>query len=158
MNPVETNHSFIDAIAMLVADHENVKAKFQQIEKLDEGALRAKKILAEEICAALTVHCIIEEEIFYPAARDAAKDGPDLVNEAIIEHASAKELIEQIKIMEPDDELFDAKVKVLSEQIAHHVLEEETEMFPQVKKSQLNLVALRDQMLERKKQMTVQGL
>ena len=103
----------------------------------------------------LTVHAQIEEEIFYPAAQDAIKE-PDLVDEATVEHASAKDLIAQIESSEPSDELFDAKVKVLGEYIDHHVKEEESEMFPQVRKAKLDLDALGAQLQERKGELTAE--
>ena len=93
----------------------------------------------------------MEEEIFYPAVRKAIKDD-DMMDEALVEHASAKELIAQILDMAAGDDLFDAKVKVLSEQIEHHVREEEDEMFPKVRKTHLDLVALGEEMAARKEQ------
>ena len=93
----------------------------------------------------LTVHTKIEEEIFYPAAREAGLD-VDMLDEALIEHASAKELIAQIQAGKPGDEFFDTKVKVLSDYIEHHVIEEHTEMFPKCRRSRMNLVALRARM------------
>ena len=97
---------------------------------------------------------MIEEEIFYPAMRSAAADAEDMLDEALVEHASAKDLIAQIQEMDPEDELYDAKVKVLGEQIAHHVKEEEKEMFPIAKKVGLDLVALADEMLARKEEIS----
>ena len=85
--------------------------------------------MVRKICNELTVHAQIEEEIFYPAVRKAIDDG-DLMDEALVEHAGAKELISQLEAMDPEDELYDAKVTVLGEQIDHHVKEEEGEMFP----------------------------
>ena len=126
-----------DAIELLLADHRNVEKLFKQYEKLveDEGSYNEKEALAATICAELTVHMQIEEEIFYPAARDIL-DEEDLVDEAVVEHASAKDLIAQLSDMSPDDDLYDAKIKVLSELIEHHVEEEEDEMFPKLKKAQ----------------------
>jgi hemerythrin superfamily protein len=97
----------------------------------------------------LTRHASAEEEIFYPAVRKAVKEGGDLVDEATVEHASAKDLIAQIQQMSAEDDLFDAKVKVLSEQIEHHVKEEEEEMFPKARKSSLDLAALGEQIAAR---------
>ncbi|GGC73418.1 hemerythrin domain-containing protein [Undibacterium terreum] len=140
-----------DAIAMLVKDHKEVKALFSDYEKLSDRAPVSKKKIADKICHALTVHTTIEEEVFYPAVRQAIKDG-DLMDEAIVEHASAKELIAQLQAMDPGDDLYDAKVKVLSEQIEHHVGEEEGDMFPKTRKTDLDLVALGRQMLERREE------
>ena len=144
-----------DAIALLTEDHENVKSMFDHYEGLGERAHATKKKLATQICNELTKHSMVEEEIFYPAVRGAGKDNEDLVDEAVVEHASAKDLIAQILDMEPTEELFDAKVKVLSELIDHHVQEEETEMFPKVRKSGLDLDLLGQQMAERKAAITI---
>ena len=125
-----------DAIALLMADHKAVKAMFKQFEDIkdDEDAEDEKQELVQRICAELTVHTSIEEEIFYPAVRDAI-DGDEIVDEAEVEHASAKDLIQQLEGASPGDDQYDAKVKVLSELIEHHVEEEEGEMFPKAKKA-----------------------
>ena len=141
-----------DAIELLTDDHEHVKALFEQYEGLSERAHATKKKLAIQICSELTKHTTVEEEIFYPAVRAAGKDKEDLVDEAVVEHTSAKDLIAQILDMEPTEELFDAKIKVLSELIDHHVQEEEKEMFPKARKSGLDLNDLGRQMAERKEQ------
>jgi hypothetical protein len=127
---------------------------FEQFEKLGDRAHAKKKTLADDICTALTLHSMVEEEIFYPAVREAVKDADDMMDEAVVEHASAKDLIAQLQEMDPEDELYDAKVKVLGEQIEHHVKEEEKEMFPKAKKSGLDLVALADEMLSRKEEIS----
>ncbi len=143
-----------DAIELLMEDHRNVEKLFKEYEKLvkDDGSYSEKEALATTICAELTVHAQIEEEIFYPAARDIL-DEEDLVDEAVVEHASAKDLIAQLSDMSPDDDLYDVKVKVLSELIEHHVEEEEDEMFPKLKKAKLDTVALGPQMAERKEEL-----
>ncbi|GAC1412410.1 MAG: hemerythrin domain-containing protein [Burkholderiaceae bacterium] len=141
--------SSTDAIALLVKDHEEVKALFAQFEALSDRSKASKKKIADQICNALTVHAQIEEDIFYPKVKSAIKED-DLMDEAVVEHASAKDLIAQIQAMEPDDDLYDAKVKVLSEQIEHHVKEEETDMFPKVKKSGLDLAGLGEQLAAQK--------
>jgi hemerythrin-like domain-containing protein len=125
-----------DAIALLTADHEAVKGMFKRFEDMkdDPSAESEKRELVQRICAELTVHTTIEEEIFYPALRDAI-DADDLVDEAEVEHASAKDLIEQLEGASPGDEQYDAKVKVLSELVEHHIEEEESEMFPKAKKA-----------------------
>jgi len=130
-----------DAISLLVKDHKDVKAMFELFEGLTDRSKVSKKKIADQICHALIVHTQVEEEIFYPAVRNAIKD-EDMMDEALVEHASAKELIAQIRDMNPGDELYDAKVKVLSEQIEHHVREEEDEMFPKVRKTNLDLLVL----------------
>ncbi len=138
-----------DAIALLTEDHDKVKSLFQQFDKLSDRSKASKKKLADQICHALTVHTQLEEQVFYPAVRGALKDD-DLMDEAQVEHDSAKALIVQLQDMDPGDELYDAKVKVLSEQIEHHVGEEETDMFPKARHSRLDLVALAHQMGELK--------
>ena len=148
------NAKTVDAIEMLTTDHREVKDMFEQFDKLGDRAHAKKKALAEDICTALTLHAMVEEEIFYPAVREAVKDADDLMDEAVVEHASAKDLIAQLQEMDPEDELYDAKVKVLGEQIEHHVKEEEKEMFPKAKKAGLDLVALADEMLSRKEEIS----
>jgi hemerythrin-like domain-containing protein len=135
---------------LLTAEHRQVSAMFKQFEELGERAKASKKKLADQICAALRVHTQIEEEIFYPAVREASKDLEDVVDEAVVEHASAKDLIEQLEAADPEDDLYDAKVKVLGEQVEHHVGEEEKEMFPKVRKLSLDLVELGQEMAERR--------
>lgn len=139
----------LDAIALLKDDHKKVKDLFEKFDKLSDRSKVNKKKIADQICLELTVHTQVEEEIFYPAVRDPIKD-EDLMDEAVVEHASAKELIAQISEMDPGDDLYDAKVKVLSEQIDHHVEEEEDEMFPKVRKTKVDLLALGEQMAARK--------
>lgn len=145
----------IDAIELLTEDHENVKAMFEKYDGLGDRANASKKKLATEICLELTKHATAEEEIFYPAVRAAGKDKEDLVDEATVEHASAKELIAQIMEMDATEELFDAKVKVLGEMIEHHVKEEEEEMFPKARKAGLDMEMLGQQIAERKAQITM---
>jgi hemerythrin superfamily protein len=147
-----------DATALLQRDHAEVKKLFKQYEKLADaeadGAERGE--LAAQICAMLTVHATIEEEIFYPAARAAEVDA-DLLDEANVEHASAKDLISQIESMSPDDDLYDAKVSVLGEYIDHHVQEEEGEMFPKCRKSEMDLAALAEALAERKSELMAEA-
>lgn len=141
-----------DACDLLDADHKAVKALFKEYETLTESRSRSsakKRQLADQICKELTVHATIEEEIFYPAVRKAIKDN-DLLDEATVEHASAKDLIAQIKSMDPADDLFDAKVTVLGEYIDHHVKEERTEMFVKARASKLDLTSLAMQLQQRK--------
>ncbi len=142
-----------DAIALLTADHNDARAIFNKFEELGERAFATKKKLALEVCNMLTVHAKIEEEIFYPALRTQGKEFQDLLDEAEVEHAGAKELIAQIEGMDPEDDLYDAKVKVLGEQIDHHATEEEDEMFPKTRKTKLDLVALGEELLARKEEL-----
>lgn len=145
-----------DAVALLEADHKEVKQMFKAYGELvkSDGDSTQKQALAEEICASLTVHATIEEEIFYPAVRQAI-DEQDLLDEAEVEHASCKDLITQIQSMDPDDELYDARVTVLGEYIEHHVKEEEGEMFPKAKKAKLDTAALGAEMMARKDELTM---
>lgn len=135
-----------DAIALLQQDHRAVEALFEEFENTQKKADKA--VLAAKICLELRVHTQIEEELLYPPAHREIEHG--LVDEAIVEHASAKDLIRQIETMDPDEHLYDAKVKVLSEYIKHHVKEEETEMFPKLRGRGLNLHALAEQLFKRK--------
>ncbi|MDP9087702.1 MAG: hemerythrin domain-containing protein [Pseudomonadota bacterium] len=140
-----------DAIAMLMSDHKKVKKLFADFKKLkDGGSSEEKSELVEQICNELKVHAEIEEEIFYPAVREAIDDS-DLMDEALVEHAGAKELIAQLEDADPDEELYDAKVTVLGEQIEHHVEEEEGDMFAKAKKAKVDTSELGAQMQERKK-------
>jgi hemerythrin superfamily protein len=140
-----------DATVLLQRDHAEVKKLFRQYEKLADAEAdgEERQALAMQICQMLTVHATIEEEIFYPAAREAEVE-EDLLDEAEVEHASAKDLIAQIQSMSPDDELYDAKVTVLGEYIQHHVVEEHTEMFPRCRRADMDLVALRGELEARK--------
>ncbi|MFZ6875989.1 hemerythrin domain-containing protein [Undibacterium sp. Di27W] len=147
-----------DAVTLLKQDHKNVKALFSKFESLGDAALVSKKKIAHQICLELTKHTIAEEEIFYTAMRKAGEDTKDMLDEATVEHAAAKDLIAQILKMEPDEDLYDAKVKVLSEQIEHHVKEEEGEMFPKAKKAKLDLVALGVAIQERKDEISLPSL
>jgi hemerythrin superfamily protein len=144
-----------DAIKLLKADHKEVKGLFDEYDKLvkDEADATTRQELASQICAMLTVHATIEEEIFYPAAREALQEDEDLLDEAEVEHACAKDLIAQIEGGSPDEELYDAKVKVLGEYIQHHVDEEEGELFPKVKKSDMDLEALGQELSARKQEL-----
>lgn len=144
-----------DACDLLDADHKAVKKMFMEYEELTEAGgntKEKKRVLAEKICNELTVHAQIEEEIFYPAIRKAIKDEM-LMNEAAVEHTSAKDLIAQIQGMTPADAMFDAKVTVLGEYIDHHVKEERTEMFPKARASKVDLVAMREVLQNRKEEL-----
>lgn len=138
-----------DAIALLKADHRQVEEWFEQFEKARDDD--RKLSLATNICNALKVHTTIEEEIFYPAFLAATED-KDTHHEAEVEHEGAKELIAKIEASGPDDDYYDAKVKVLSEMIKHHVKEEEQPggMFAEARDSDMDLQALGEQLAERK--------
>lgn len=139
-----------DAIALLKSQHDDVKAMFDKYEELGERAHVSKKKLAAEICEALIMHTTIEEEIFYPALRATSKEMEDMLDEAFVEHASAKDLIAQVQEMGPEEDYYDAKVKVLGEYVSHHVEEEEDEMFPKVRKLKLDLESMGAEMAARR--------
>jgi len=139
-----------DAIALLKADHKAVSGLFADYESARSSA--NKKSIVTQICIALSVHAQIEEEIFYPDAKAAMKDKL-LVPEATVEHAGVKDLVAQLEGLEPDGEMYEAKVKVLSEYVKHHVKEEQNEMFPKVKESSLDLDELGARMAARKTQL-----
>jgi len=141
-----------DAFELLKADHREVEKMHKQYEKLvkDEADADQRGELAARICMALTVHATVEEEVFYPPVR-AAIDDDDIMDHADVEHDSAKDLIAQIEAMDPDDSHYDAKVTVLCEYVAHHVKEEEEEMFPKARKAKdLDFDALGAEMTARK--------
>lgn len=141
------------AIALLTADHDKVKKMFKQFEKMhEEGDDGEAEALAKMICQELTVHATIEEEIFYPEVRDAIDDG-DLLDEAEVEHASAKDLIAQIEGMSSGDDKFAAKVMVLGEYINHHVKEEQDEMFPKARRAKLDMEELGERLMQRKQEL-----
>jgi hemerythrin superfamily protein len=140
-----------DALTMLRADHEEVLDMFEQFEAMKSDGPK-KKALVEKICNELTIHTTIEEEILYPAAREAIGDD-DLMDEADVEHQGAKDLIAKILAQNPGDDHYDAKVTVLGENIKHHVKEEHAEMFPKIKKSDLDTKALGAEMLARKNEL-----
>jgi hypothetical protein len=139
-----------DAIALLKADHRTVEGLFAKFEKARDS--ERKKALADEICIALRVHATIEEDIFYPACRDAGVE-EDLMDEANVEHDAAKVLITEIENSSPEDDFYDAKVKVLSEEIKHHVKEEEKKrgnMFAKARKAGMDLKDLGARMAQEK--------
>jgi hemerythrin superfamily protein len=139
------------ALKLLEEDHEAVDALFKQYEESkDEAKPSQKQRLAKQICQMLTVHATIEEEIFYPAVRNIESGTRDLVNEAAVEHQSLKDIIGRLDAAPPSDPLYDAGVKVLAEYVKHHVKEEESELFPKVRSSDLDLDALGARLKERK--------
>jgi len=141
-----------DAIALLKADHRKVEGLFEKFESAKSDSV--KQTLATQICTELMVHSTIEEEIFYPACKGQIED--DLLNEAYVEHDGAKVMIAEILASSPDNDFFDAKVKVLSEEIKHHVKEEEKRsegMFAQAREAGLDVDALGEQMAARKQEL-----
>ena len=140
-----------DALELLEADHQAVRLLFDAYRALaaNQAAPAQRKALAEQICMALTIHTKLEEELFYPLAREALRED-DLLDEAEVEHASARDLIGQILAAGPQDELYDAKVVVLGEYVAHHVQEEQELLFPKLRASGLDLSLLGSRMLQRR--------
>ena len=136
-----------NAIRLLEQDHRAVEKLFASFESAKDDDRKQK--LAEQICLELKVHTQIEEEIFYPAASRALDDN-DMIEEAIVEHASAKRLIADIEAMRAGQDMFDARVKVLGEQIDHHVEEEEKELFPECRKASMDLEALGERLQQRR--------
>lgn len=146
-----------DACDLLDTDHRNVMKMFKEYEELAgsraRNAAQKKMELARQICMELTVHTQIEEEIFYPALRAAIKD-TDMLDEATVEHQSAKELIAQLEAAGEADDMFDAKVKVLGEYVNHHIKEERSEIFPKARSGRkLDLIAMRDELETRKEEL-----
>lgn len=147
---------FTDAIALLKADHRKVEDLFEQFEKATGASTKQK--LCHQICIELKIHTMLEEEIFYPALRGKIED--DTLDEAYVEHDGAKVLINDLESSGPDADFYDAKVTVLSEEIKHHVKEEEMPkegMFAQARETDADLVAMRDQMLARKEELLAQA-
>ncbi len=144
-----------DALQLLMAEHREVKAMFQQYARLAEarGKGDERMLLASQICVALALHTQLEEEILYPAARTVLTHDEDVVDEAYVEHAGAKSLVAQLKTMTSDQPLFDAKVHVLGEYIDHHVREEETGFFPKLRRTGLDLDAMGERIAARKRQL-----
>lgn len=139
------------ATRLLMQDHRTVEKLFKQYEKAKEDPAQ-KQTIFQQIYMELAVHTRIEEEIFYPASRPHVKE-EEMVNEAEVEHASAKDLMAQLQKMKPDDPYYDAKVKVLQEMIEHHVEEEEKEYFPEVRKTEMDLKAVGEQLKARKEEL-----
>ena len=142
-----------NAINMLMEDHKYVQKAFKAFEDMDHDDHEAMQNLVGQVCEALEVHTKVEEEVFYPAARKVLKD-EDLMNEAEIEHDSAKTLIRQLKRMKPDDPKYVATFTVLGEYVKHHVKEEESEMFPKARRRRINLERLGNRLLARKIQLS----
>jgi hypothetical protein len=148
----ETMPTKTNAISLLKADHRKVEDLFEQFEKARDAT--RKKALAQEICTELCIHATIEEEIFYPACKGKVED--DLMSESYVEHDGAKVMIAELLASAPDDEFYDAKMTVLSEEIKHHVKEEEKPgegVFAQARAAGLDLDALGDKLMARKQQL-----
>ncbi|MFC5459137.1 hemerythrin domain-containing protein [Massilia niabensis] len=140
-----------DALQLLQRDHERVRLLFGELDSLrgieDEDERRAE--LVDDICYELTVHSMLEEEIFYPALREVLDDD-DMLDEAELDHAGTRELITQLEVMYPGDEHFEATVAVLAEEVEHHVDKEESEMFEAARASGLDLVLLGQRLAARR--------
>jgi hemerythrin superfamily protein len=140
-----------DAIALLRADHRDVASMLAQVDRMTPGDARMGALVAR-ICRELTVHATIEEEIFYPAARTVLKDA-SLVDEADVEHASVKALVAALETSAPGDDHYDAKVKVLGEYVRHHVKEEQDELFPKLRRTELDMKVLGERLAVRKREL-----
>jgi hemerythrin superfamily protein len=141
-----------DALHILMDDHRKVIEMFEEFEEMKQKGStddEAKQMLVETACTELTIHAQVEEELFYPAARDAIDD-MDLLDEAEVEHASARQLISELAAMQPDDDLYDAKFTVLGEYVKHHIQEEEKQLFPKIKKTDMELEELGEEIEQRK--------
>lgn len=148
--PAKKTTTAKDATALLKADHQRVADLFEAFESAKSDKNKAS--IVAQICTELTVHAQIEEEIFYPAVKSALKDH-EMVPEATVEHAAVKDLIAEVQGKEPYGEMYDARVKVMGEFVKHHVKEEEKEMFAKVRKTDLDLKALGEQMAARKEEL-----
>ena len=147
----ETQAASPSAIDLLEQDHREVEEWFDEYDELKEDDAR-KAELAQKICLALKVHAQIEEEIFYPQAREATKDN-DLIDEAVVEHATVKNLIAEIESMEVGEDLYDAKIRVLGEMVKQHIKEEEQELFPELEPAKMDLEAFGKELAERKEEL-----
>lgn len=151
-----TNERGSNALDLLKHDHQEVDTLFRHYEEIKDGADDSEKEpLVTQICDALTVHAQIEEAIFYPAARKALpeEEGQELLDEAAVEHQTLKDIIGRLEAAPTSDPLYDAGVKVLSEYVKHHVREEENELFPKLKSSDMDLEAVGQQLAQRKQQL-----
>jgi hemerythrin superfamily protein len=146
-SPASRPGSRSDAIALLTKDHKEVKQLFHAYEKLAKAGAAGdeRQTVAQKICELLTVHATLEEDIFYPVMRENL-DADSLMDKAEVEHATVKDLVSQIQVMDADNDLYDAKVKVLGEYVEHHVQEEEGVMFAKALKSKVDLIALGTQL------------
>jgi hemerythrin superfamily protein len=147
----ETRAESMNAFDLLEQDHREVEEWFDEYDEIEDDDDR-KSELAEKISLALKVHAQMEEEIFYPRAREATKD-KDLLDEAVVEHATVKSLIAEIEAMEVGDDLYDAKIRVLGEMVKQHIKEEEDELFPEVQSAKVDINALGKELAKRKEEL-----
>jgi len=141
-----------NAFDVLEQDHREVEEWFDEYDELKDSDEDDKADLAKKICFALKVHAQIEEEIFYPRARESSQNN-DLIDEALVEHSTVKNLIGEIEAMEVGDELYDAKVRVLGEMVKQHIKEEEEELFPELQSTKMDLDAVGKELVERKQEL-----
>ena len=141
----------VNALDLLEHDHRQVEEWLDEFDEMKPSDRRRAE-LAKKICLALKVHAQIEEEIFYPQAREAIKDN-DLIDEAIVEHATVKNLVDEIEKMKIGDELYDAKMRVLGEIVKHHIREEEEELFPELQSVKMDLDTVGKSVAERKEEL-----
>jgi hemerythrin-like domain-containing protein len=142
----------VDAIDLLKQDHDKVEKAFKEFEKMDRQNLAACRRLIGTVCADLKVHTTLEEEVFYPAVRAAIAD-EDLMNEAAVEHETARMLIDQLENMDADDPNYFATFTVLGEYVRHHIKEEQGEMFPAARKAGLDMQAIGEKMQARRQEL-----
>lgn len=142
----------VDAIDMLKHDHDKVEKAFRDFDKMDRHDAEAVRRLIGTVCDDLKVHTALEEEVFYPAVREAVGD-EEMMNEAAVEHETARMLVDQLENMDYDDPNYFATFKVLGEYVRHHVKEEQSDMFPAAKKARLDLVALAERMRARREEL-----
>ena len=149
----------VDALTLLREDHQDVQELFDAYRDAEETRADdgPRRDLAGEICALLEIHALIEEKLFYPAARDALDDADLLLDRAEVAHATAKDLIDQLLAMDPDDALYDAKVLVLGDYVALHIREEEDEIFPRIETSEIDLDELGAELRARRAELGQDG-
>jgi hemerythrin superfamily protein len=147
--PKTRTKTALDAIDLLKQDHERVERAFRDFEKMDRHDAEGCRRLIQDVCEALRLHSTLEEEVFYPAVREAIGD-EDLMSEAAVEHETALMLIEQLDNMGPDDPNYFATFTVLGEYVRHHVREEQEEMFPAARRAGLDLAALGERLRARR--------
>lgn len=145
-----------EAMSLLKKDHEKVKKLFDAFEDAESAA--EKKSIVKDVCGELKVHATVEEQLFYPALRKQMEDEDGLIDEADEEHHEAKVLVAELELMSGDEENYSAKFEVLSENVRHHIKEEEGELFPKAKKTGIDFDALGEQMYELKRRLTAEGV
>jgi hemerythrin superfamily protein len=150
--PRSRTKTSLDAIDMLKQDHDKVEKAFKDFDKMDRQDSESCRQVIKTVCDELKVHTTLEEEVFYPAVREAIED-EDLMNEAAVEHETAKMLIDQLENMGPDDPNYFATFTVLGEYVRHHIKEEQGEMFPAAKRAKVDLAALAERIRARKEEL-----